>query len=154
MNSESLQKAYNEDANKHPLFVESDLMSPPSLIRQMSGANGGIQNNLIFGENGIVMGFLPYAPNVSKILNDWIINVDTEGVINDEEIANGFEIIRVFLMNNRFSSYTMIDEDMSKTAVRHVLWHLSISLDKNHDRLRTLLKAYSPARFGYEYEFE
>jgi hypothetical protein len=155
MNSESLQKAYSEDAIGHPLLAEPDLMIPPAvgLVRQLSGVNGGIQNNLVFGDNGIAKGFLSQAPNVLKIFQDWIKNVSSIHM-SDDEINNGVEIIRLFLMNNRFNTYDMVDEDMSKTATRHVIWHVSMSLDGNHDRLRNLLKVYSPTQFGYEYGWE
>jgi hypothetical protein len=153
MNAESLQKAYSEDAIGHPLLAEPDLMIPPpvGLVRQLSGENGGIQNNLVFGDKGIAKGFLSEAPNVLKIVQDWIM---TTCHMAEEEINSGFEIIRSFLMNNRFNTYDMLEEDMSKTATRYVIWHVSMSLDGNHDKLRSILKNYSPTRFGYEYCLE
>jgi hypothetical protein len=154
MNGESLQNAYNEDAAGHPFFEELNLLTPPvGLVRQLSGVNGGIQNNLVFGDMGIVKGFISQAPAITNIFREWIINVSTKGAMTDDDVNNGFEIVRVFLMNNRFNNYDMLEEDMTKTAVRHVLWHLSLSIDRNHDRLRSLLKIYSPTRFGYEYGY-
>ena len=156
MNTETLQNAYDEDSIGHPLLMEPDLHIPPSigLIRQLSGANGGIQNNLIFGDLGIAKGFLSHAPNLKKIFQEWIIKVDTDGVMTDADVNNGFESIRNFLTNNRFDLLYMIEQDMSKTAVRHVLWYLTETMDGNHNRLYSLLKDYSPTRFGYEYGYE
>jgi hypothetical protein len=152
MNAESLQKAYDEDAVGHPLLAEPDLSVPPiGLVRQLSGVNGGIQNNLVFGDNGIAKGFLSRASNIRELLGAWIIAVGFPNVLSDDRVNSRFDIIREFLMKNRFDNLYMLDEDMSKTAVRHVLWHLSLDLPGDHGRLYKLLKAYSPDRFGYEY---
>jgi hypothetical protein len=156
MNAESLQKAYNEDAVGHPLLAEPDLLIPPAvgLVRQLSGPNGGIQNNLVFGDNGIAKGFLSHAFRIQEILLVWITTVGFPNAMTDEEVNSGFEVIREFLLKNRFDNLYILDEDMSKTAVRYVLWHLSLDLLKDHSRLYKLLKAYSPDRFGYEYGFK
>jgi hypothetical protein len=151
MDSDSLQNAYKEDVKEHPLLMKPDMsLGPVGLVRQFSGKNGGFQNNLIFGELGIAKGFLSKAPKITKILTDWITCI-SKNINTDEEIHHGFEILRNFLMNNRFDFHIMLEEDMTKTAVRHVLCHLSKSLDGNHERLHGLLKIYSPDRFGYEY---
>ena len=151
----ALQNAYNEDVVGHPLLAEPDLLIPPAvgLVRQLSGPNGGVQNNLIFGDNGIAKGFLSHAPNVLKIFQNWIKNVSSN-YLYDDEINRDLEIVRLFLRNNRFNTFDMLDDDMSKTAVRYVIWHVSMSLEGNHDKLRNLLKTYSPTRFGYEYGWE
>lgn len=151
MDTVSLQTAYDSDAAGHPSLVEPDLSVPPSgITRKLSGENGGIQNNLIFGCDGIAKKFFLHAPKLRKIIHDFIIAVGTS--MTDEEVINGFEIIREFLLNNKFDILFKLEEDMSKTAVRHVLWHLSFDLDRDHNRLHSLLKSYSPTQFGYEYE--
>jgi hypothetical protein len=156
MNSESLQNAYTLDVVGHPLLEESVLDIPPAvgLFRQLSGYNGGIQNNLVFGDKGIAKGFFSDALNLQEILLVWIITVGFSNVLTDEEVNTDFEIIRNFLVRNRFDKLYNLEEDMSRTAVRNVLWHLSLSLLRDHTRLYKLLKTYSPDRFGYEYGYE
>lgn len=154
MNAENLQDAYNLDIIDHPLLAKPNLEIPPPirLVRQLSGENVGVQNNLVFGELGIVKGFLSYAPNLRTIIHNFIRNISSLDLITDDDINIGFENLRNFLLKNRFDLLCMLEENMSYTAVRHVLQHLSMNLDIDHSRLHILLSIYSPTRFGYEYE--
>lgn len=154
MNTENLQNAYELDIIEHPLLTKPNLEIPPPvrLVRQLSGENVGIQNNLVFGELGIVKGFFSYAPNLRTIIHNFIRDISSVDLIKDQDITNGFEVLRKFLLKNRFDLLCMLEENMSYTAVRHVLQHLSTNLDMDHSRLHSLLTIYSPTRFGYEYE--
>jgi hypothetical protein len=154
MNAENLQSAYDLDIVDHPNLEKPNLDIPPPirLVRQLSGENVGIQNNLVFGDLGIVKGFLSYAPNLRNIIHTFIRDISSVDLITDDDINIRFEILRKFLLMNRFDLLCMLEENMSYTAVRHVLQHLSMNLDMDHSRLHRLLTIYSPTRFGYEYE--
>lgn len=154
MNAENLQDVYDLDIVDHPFLAKPTLDIPPPirLVRQLSGENVGVQNNLVFGDLGMVKGFLSYAPNLRKVLHDFIRDVSSVDLMTEDIVNDGFEILRKFLLKNRFDLLFMLEENMSHTAVRHVLQHLSMDLDIDHSRLHSLLTIYSPTRFGYEYE--
>lgn len=148
MNKESLQTNYDQDVLHHPFLTEikDDLLAPISIIRQYSG---GMEVQLIFGDDGI-MGFLTYAPRLTKLLNDWILNSKE---MSEELIMNDLNILNEFLLTHKFNK--LIDfQCLSKTAVRHVLWCLSKKIEGTHERLYELLEKYSPSKFGYEHGFK